>query len=95
MSWESRARKKYEQNSVFECLAKLAETLDPTTLPFSEDELRTLAKRIRAAFLGSERPTQRLERYKAHLARMHGAERVFEVAQRLEEINNAIENERR
>jgi hypothetical protein len=57
-------------------------------LPFSSDELATLAKRARESF--RRRKRERLEKYKAHLSAIHGRETVEMVSAALEEINNAI-----
>jgi hypothetical protein len=90
MSWKSESNRIYEERVVNDSLARLAKRVDVKGLPFSDQELKTLAKRFREAFRGPERKRERLARYKAHLAKSHGAVLVEEVSAALEEINNAI-----
>ena len=90
MSWKADANKAYEERVVNDALARLANRIDLNALPFSNEELRTLARRFRESFYGSEKKRGRLDRYKAHLARIHGEEVVASVSSALEEINNAI-----
>lgn len=71
-------------------LARLAKRLDLKGLPFSEEELKTLAKRSRESFRNPERRRERLDRYKAHLAKNYGADLVARISSALEDINNAI-----
>ena len=47
MRWKAEAHKIYEERVVNDALARLAERLDLKGLPFSDDELKTLAKRSR------------------------------------------------
>lgn len=89
MSWKTEAHKIYEARVVKDALGRLAERVDFKGLPFSENELQTLAKRAREAFR-SEKKRERLDRYKAHLAALYGAESVARISNALEEINNAI-----
>ena len=87
---EAGARKIYEERVVRDALARLAGRLDRRVLPFSDEELTTLARRSREAF---RRPTvgrERLERCKAQLGKRHGAEPVAKVVDALEAINNEI-----
>jgi hypothetical protein len=90
MSWKSEANKIYEERVVNDALARLAARLDVKALPFSDDELRTLAKRFRKALHRSKHGVERLARYKAHLAQSHGADVVESTSAVLEEINNEI-----
>jgi hypothetical protein len=90
VSWKGEAHRIYEERVVNESLARLAERLDLKSLPFSAQELKTLAKRARESFRHPERKRERLLRYKAHLAKSHGADLVANVSSALEEINNAI-----
>ena len=90
MSREAEARLAYEERVVNESLARLAVHLDVKGLPFSDIELKTLAKRSRESFRGREKKRARLERYKAHLAKTYGADLVASVSAVLESINNAI-----
>lgn len=90
MSWKSESNRIYEERVVSDSLARLGERIDVKALPFSDQELKTLAKRSRESFYGSEKKRERLARYKAHLAKSHGAKVVEEVAAALVEINNAI-----
>ena len=90
MSWKAEANKIYEQQMVETALARLAERVDLRGLPFSEDELKTLAKRAREALHLQEKKVERLARYKAHLAKSHGSDVVARIAAALEEINNEI-----
>src|SRR5262245_33111139 len=92
MSWKGQQDKIYEARVVSDSLARLAKRFDLKTLPFSEEELQTLAKRARESFLAfrSEEKKERLAGYKAHLADLYGEERVGPVWAALEEINNEI-----
>ena len=90
MSWKSEANKIYEDRVLNDSLARLAERVDVKGLPFSDEELRTLAKRSRESFRSREKKKERLERYKVHLAKIHGVDVVANVSSVLEEINNAI-----
>jgi hypothetical protein len=90
VSWKAEANKIYEERVVNDALARLAQRLDVKALPFSDEELKTLAKRSREAFSSPAKKGERLERYKAHLASNHGADVVAGVASALVEINNEI-----
>ena len=90
MSWKAEANKIYEERVVNDSLARLGERIDVKGLPFSDQELKTLAKRSRESFRNPARKKARLAGYKAHLAKSHGADLVEEIAAALEEINNAI-----
>jgi len=90
MSWKAEAHKIYEARMVKEALAKLAGRVDLKTLPFSEEELHTLAKRARESFRGRERNRERFDKYKAHLSAIHGKEIVETISIALVEINNAL-----
>jgi hypothetical protein len=89
MSRDALNNKIYEERVVNDSLARLAKRLDVKSLPFSDEEMKTLAKRFRQSF-GSEKKKERLERYRAHLAKIHGAEAVAAVSSVLVEINNEI-----
>ena len=88
VSSESRANRIYEDRVVKDSLARLSASL--TDIPFTHEELHTLAKRARQAFYGSEKKKERLVRYKAHLSRIYGDATVAPVFSKLEEINNQI-----
>ena len=90
MGWKAKAHKNYEARVVEDSLASLSQKLDLRELPFSKDELRTLAKRARESFRNPEKRKERLERYKAHLSTIYGAEVVRTISSALEEINDAI-----
>lgn len=90
MGWKAEAHKIYEERVVNDCLARLAERLDLKGLPFSDEELKTLARRSRESFRNPEKRRERLDRYKAHLAKNYGAELVANISSALEAINNAI-----
>ena len=92
MSWKAQHEKIYEARVVTDSLARLAKRFDLTTLPFSDEELQTLAKRARESFraFGSEEKKERLARYKAHLSSLYGEQSVGPVWAALEEINNEI-----
>ena len=90
MSWKAEAHKTYEERVVNDSLARLAERVDVKGLPFSDQELRTLAKRSRESFRNPEKKRERLVRYKAHLAKSYGADLVEDVSSALEKINNAV-----
>lgn len=90
MSWKAEAHKIYEERVVNDSLARLAERRDLKGLPFSEEELKTLAKRSRESFRNPEKGRERLDRYKAHLARSYGVDPVANISSALEEIHSAI-----
>ena len=92
MSWKSQHRKIYEAQVVADSLARLAKRLDVTTLPLSDEELQTLAKRARESFraFGSDEKKERLAKYKAHLSSLYGEQSIGPVWAALEEINNEI-----
>jgi hypothetical protein len=89
MSWKAEARKIYEARVVADSLARLANRFDLKSLPFSDEELQTLATRARESFR-SEKKRARLDRYKAHLSALYGEERVATISAALQDINNAI-----
>jgi len=88
MSWKAEARKIYEARVVADSLARLASRFDLKSLPFSDEELQTLATRARESFRSDKRA--RLDRYKAHLSALYGEERVATISAALQDINNAI-----
>ena len=92
MSWKAQHHKIYEARIVTDSLARLAKRFDLATLPFSDEELQTLAKRARQSFraFGSDEKKERLARYKAHLCGLYGEQSVGPVWEALEEINNEI-----
>jgi hypothetical protein len=90
MSGKAAAHKIYEERVVKDSLARLAAQLDLKGLPFSDEELKTLARRSRESFRNSRTGRERLDRYKAHLAKTHGADLVASISIALEAINNAI-----
>ena len=92
MSWKAEASKIYEARVVTDALARLAKRFDLTTLPFSDEELQTLAERARESFRAfrSEEKKERLGRYKARLSTLYGEACVGPVWAALEEINNEI-----
>ena len=92
MSREAQDRKIYEERIVADSLARLAKRFDLTTLPFSKEELQTLAERARKSFraFGSEEKKERLARYKTHLSTLYGEASVEAVWSALREINNEI-----
>ena len=89
MSWKTEARKIYESRVVADSLAQLAKRFDLTSLPFSDEELQTLATGARQSFR-SEKKRAQLERYKVRLAALYGEEPVGTISAALEDINNAI-----
>jgi hypothetical protein len=90
MSGKAQRRKIYEERVVNDALARLAERADLKALPFSEEELRTLARRSRESFRNPGKGRPRLDRYKAHLAKNYGTDLLVRISSALEEINNAI-----
>jgi len=90
MSWKAQAHRIYEERVVNDSLARLAERLDLKGLPFSDEELKTLAKRSRESFRNPEKRGERLARYKAHLAKNYGTDLVANISAALQEINNEI-----
>lgn len=93
MSWKTASHKTYEQRVVNDSIARLGERVDVKGLPFSDQELKTLAKRSRESFRHPEKKREQLVRHKAYLAKSYGADLVEEVSAALEEISNAIGHE--
>lgn len=89
MSWKSDANKIYEARVIQDGLDRLAQRVDTKNIPFSGEELHTLAKRSREA-MRSEKKKDRLNRYKVHLAARYGEACVREISAALETINNEI-----
>jgi hypothetical protein len=83
MSWKGEAQKIYEKRVVNDSLARLAERVDLEALPFADGELTTLARRCREAFRHPEKGRQRLDRYKAHLAKNYGTDLVATISSAL------------
>ena len=92
MSSKAQHQRTYEARVVTDSLARLARRFDLTSLPFSDEELQTLAKRARQSFkaFGSQEKKERLARYKAYLSTLYGEQSVDPVWAALEEINNEI-----
>jgi hypothetical protein len=90
MSWKAEARKTYEERVVSDSLARLAARLDLKGLPFSDEELKTLARRSRESFRNPVKGRKRLDQYKARLAESHGADLVARISSALEAISNEI-----
>jgi hypothetical protein len=92
MSWKAEHHKIYEERIVTDSLARLGKRFDLKTLPFSQEELQTLAKRARESFraFSSAEKKERLGRFKAHLSTLYGEASVGPVWSALEEINNEI-----
>ena len=92
MSRKAEHQKIYEARVVTDALARLAKRFDLATLPFSAEELQTLATRARESFraYGSDERQQRLAGYRTHLAGLYGEESVGPVWAALVEINNEI-----
>jgi hypothetical protein len=92
MSRRAEASKIYEACVATDTLARLAKRFDLKSLPFSDDELQTLAERTRESFkaLRSEEKKEQLGSYMAHLSTLYGGAYVGRVATALEQINNEI-----
>jgi len=92
MSWKSEHDKTYEARVVRDSLARLATRLDLKSLPFSEAELQTLAKRARESFRAIRSPEkrERLASFRSHLSARYGEPSVGPVWAALEQINNEI-----
>jgi hypothetical protein len=90
MSWKAEAHRIYEERVVNDSLARLAERLDLKGLPISDEELKTLAKRSRESFRDPEKRGERMNRYKAHLAKNYGTDLVAKISAALKEIHNEI-----
>jgi len=92
MSRKADHQRVYEERVVTDSLTRLATRFDLKTLPFSDEELRTLAERARESFRAfrSEEKKKRLARYRAHLSSLYGEESVGPVWAALEKINNEI-----
>ena len=90
MSWKAEANRIYEEHVVNESLTRLADRLDLKGLPFSTEELKTLARRSRESFRNPKKREERLAKYKAHLAKNYGTDLVEKISAALEKINNEI-----
>ena len=92
MSWKSQAHKTYEERVVSDSLARLATQMNIASLPFTREELKTLAKRARESFRAfqSAEKRERLARYKTHLSTQYGEACVGPDWSALEQINNEI-----
>ena len=90
MSSEAEASKIYEARVVADALARLALRFDLKSLPFSAEELQTLAEHARESFKASLGEKEELGSYKAHLSTLYGAPGVMRVWSALEQINNDI-----
>ena len=92
MSRKSEHHKVYEARVVTDALARLAKRFDLATLPFTGEELQTLATRARESFraFGSDEKQHWLAGYRMHLASLYGEESVGTVWAALVEINNEI-----
>ncbi|MGH7389774.1 MAG: hypothetical protein ACREM3_09995 [Candidatus Rokuibacteriota bacterium] len=90
MSWKSKANRIYEERVRKDALTRLSLVFDRKSIPFSDDELQTLAKRARESFTSSGGKKARLEKYKDHLSKTYGMEPVSAIASKLEDINNEI-----
>ena len=89
MSLNDEESKIYEARIVTKALARLAMRFDLKSLPFSGEELQTLAERARESFKGlsSEEKKERLGSYTAHLSALYEEASVVRVAAALEQIN--------
>ena len=83
----------YEARLVTDAVARLALRFDLNSLPFSAEELQTLAEHARESYKAPEGEKERLSEYKAHLSTLHGANGVGRVWAALEQINNDIGDE--
>jgi hypothetical protein len=90
MSWKAQNQKIYEERMIKESLTRLSDSFGMEIIPFSKDELWTLAKRHREAFFGSDKKKERLAKYIAHLSAIHSDEVVSQVSSKLQDINNRI-----
>jgi len=90
MSRKAKAKKISEACVVSDSLARLGKRLDLKGLPFSEEELQTLARRFRESFFGTPKRKERLARYQAHLAKKYEPDLVTKISAELESINNEI-----
>lgn len=91
MSWKAQHYKAYEARVVTDSLARLGKRLDLATLPFSDEELQTLAKRARESFKAfRSQEKKELSSYKARLSTLYGESCVASVWAALQEINNEI-----
>jgi hypothetical protein len=83
----------YEARIVADTLTRLAMRFDLKSLPFSDEELQTLAGRARESFKAPAGQKEELGRYKTHLATRYGNPFVGRVWAALEQINNDISSE--
>ena len=90
LSWKAEGRKIYEERVLNDALARLARQLDLKNPPLSGAELKTLARRARESFLNPEKHADRLARFKAHLAQIHGVDPIEKISAALVDINNEI-----
>jgi hypothetical protein len=93
VGWKAKAARIYEERVVENALARLARRLELNRLPFSKDELHTLARRSRESFRNPAKKKDPLEKYKARLSSVHGVEAVRTVSSALDDINNDIGQE--
>jgi hypothetical protein len=95
MNLKAEESKIYEARIITDALAGLAMRFDLKSLPFSGEELQTLAERARESFkaLSSEEKKERLGSYTAHLSTLYGETSVARVAAALEQINIDISYE--
>lgn len=92
MSWKAQHHKVYEARVVTDALARLAKRFDIAALPFTSEELQTLATRARESFRAYEsaEKQQQLAGYRTHLVGLYGEEHIGPVWAALVDINNEI-----
>jgi len=93
MSSPAETNKNDEARIVADTLARLALRFDLKSLPFSAEELQTLAERARESFKASAAEKAGLRKYKEHLATLYPAPFVGRVWAALEQINIDIGSE--
>lgn len=90
MSRDAMLARKYEKERAAEALRRLLQRVDCRTIPLADVELKTLAKRWRQSFYGSPHSRERLRRYQAHLAMIHGDDTVSALATKFHAIINEM-----
>jgi hypothetical protein len=92
MSGDAKRREAYEARVLADILMRLPQHIEVAGLPFSQEELTTLAKRSRQHFhaFRSEAKKAQIAKYMTHLAGIYGESPVNSAWAALERINNEI-----
>jgi len=88
MSGDAKRKRQYEDRVIEDSLVRLRESVGQSALPFTQEEIQTLAIRARESY--RRRDKERLDRYGIHLSKIYGISIVSSTITALESINNAI-----